>query len=648
MTVTWTGTIPAGSNPSSACTLGAPAPEDHHSIPITVPANVYTGVDATFSFSITWTPVGGNETVSDQILTILDPAGGVVGSSDTSNTTEIVNATNLKAGTYDAVACPYLNAAPQDYTGKLVIKTTAVGTVVPPVPGPTDPFFASYDFPVDYQTRDSAQRPNAGEPSIGADWEHRKIMYMAGTQVTQVSFDDNKRPPAATYKEVTPPKDAQVNEDAILFTDHVTSRTVEGGLFLAGSNMSVSSDAGENWQPAMSPVPHGPDHQAVGGGPYPRGVVPGPSYPRAVYYCSQNILQAAGAFCALSQDGGVSYNPSNPVFAGSICGALHGHPRVSGDGTVYLPQNSCGGGVGMAISSDAASTWTYVKIPDSLGHSGGDPSVAAGPRDTVYYGYGNGDGHAKIAVSRTHGTTWSKSVDVGAPFGVVSMAFPEVIVGDDNRAAFAFLGTTTRGDSSALDFPGVWHMYVAFTYDGGATWQTVDATPTVPVQRGGVCGSGPCRNMLDFNDITVDRDGRVLVSYTHGCTAVCITAKLPASAGCDTSGAGTYSENASVLSTPTCSYGRLSALVRQTCGKGLFANHDPGFDNSCAPGAVPLAAAPAAPAVVQSLNPAVLGSLPDTAVGGTPGLLWGALGLVVVAMVAAGGIGLLQRKPPRS
>src|SRR5438445_13629630 len=81
VTVTWTGTIPPGSNATSACTLGTPPTEDHHSIPITVPAGIYTSLDATFTFSISWTPPGA-EDVSDEILTILDPAGNELASSD--------------------------------------------------------------------------------------------------------------------------------------------------------------------------------------------------------------------------------------------------------------------------------------------------------------------------------------------------------------------------------------------------------------------------------------------------------------------------------------------------------------------------------------------------------------------------------------
>jgi hypothetical protein len=108
-----------------------------------------------------------------------------------------------------------------------------------------------------------------------------------------------------------------------------------------------------------------------------------------------------------------------------------------------------------------------------------------------------------------------------------------------------------------------------------------NATPNDPVQRscvdnGGTVG-GTCtsrRNMLDFNGIDVDKQGRVLVSYTDGCTNDCET-----NPNVDVTGCG-RSELASSTSTPTCTPARLSALVRQTCGKGLFAAHDPGFSDA--------------------------------------------------------------------
>ena len=149
----------------------------------------------------------------------------------------------------------------------------------------------------------------------------------------------------------------------------------------------------------------------------------------------------------------------------------------------------------------------------------------------------------------------SKSKDAGTPFGVQNAEFAEVIAGDDNRAAYAFLGTPTAGDTRSADFPGIWHLYVAFTYNGGATWTTADATPADPVQRGCIWnqgGSNPCRNLLDFNDITVDKFGRVLVGYADGCTGSCVNDP---------------SQNASSSSGPASAQDALATIARQVGGR---------------------------------------------------------------------------------
>jgi hypothetical protein len=99
----------------------------------------------------------------------------------------------------------------------------------------------------------------------------------------------------------------------------------------------------------------------------------------------------------------------------------------------------------------------------------------------------------------------------------------------------------------------LWHLYVATTTDGGATWTTADATPGDPVQRGSIClGGTTCgatRNLLDFIDVTVDAQGRVLVGYADGCTGSCV-------AGGPNSGAA------------------LATIARQTGGPRLFATFD--------------------------------------------------------------------------
>ena len=499
--------------------------------------------------------------------------------------------------------------ATYDYVLGSCSTATGGGGGSPATVGTGSEAFTNYDSPIGFETRDGAQRPSAGEPSIGSDWATGNLLYMAGTQVSQVRFDSTKVPPAATWNDVTPAQLANASEDSILFTNHYTNRTWAEDFLLnptCNANMAftdtdggpgggpISATTNSSWTPEQCPYETGLDHPSIGAGPYDgKPPVTATDTSQVVYYCSQDVLQAAGAQCTHSENGGLTWDPSTSVFgATSPCGALHGHIRVSPDGTMYVPQNACAGGQGMAVTQDNGHTYSYAVVPDSVSGPT-DPSVAADANNTIYFGYqaGGVNSQPKIAVSSDHGATWSPSVNVGTPFGIQNAVFPEVIAGDAGRAAFAFLGTTSGGDYQLQSFRGVWYMYVAYTYDGGQSWSVVNATPNDPVQRGCVDNGGAtgatyagCRNMLDFNDITVDKQGRVSVAYTDGCTPSdpstgydCDTNTAVNDSTCATSPAGTYSESASIYSYATCTYGRQTALVRQACGRGLFAANDPGF-----------------------------------------------------------------------
>jgi len=486
----------------------------------------------------------------------------------------------------------------------------------PPVYGGNAPHFIDASPPLGYQSVDVLERQNAAEPSLGIDTSTGAVMYMAGAQVSRVTFGGS--PPVATWTDVTPIQQSLANEDAIVFTDPVTHRTFITGLLVAGSNADFSNDDGTTWTPMTFPVPHSPDHESVGGGAYAAPAPPlagSAGYPNAVYYCSQNILQAAGAFCGRSDTGGLTFNPSTLVFgATSPCGAIHGHIKVAPDGTVYIPQLNCKradglAGQGMAISRDNGQTWTYSTIPDSTAkpaNAGSDPSIGIGAQGSVYLGYEAGDGHPRIAVSHDHGATWSASADVGLPYGIQNTKFSEVVAGDDGRAAFAFLGTSSAGNDQSAAFPGVWYLYVAYTFDGGQHWLTVNATPNDPVQRGCIWnggGSSACRNLLDFNDIGVDSRGRVLVAYADGCKNIDFSYSTLAGeaegvvhgpSNCDTD-PNAYADTDKVS---------FDALARQSCGLGLFAAFDPGISDVCPPPAiVRVTPFPGATAVPTSVRP---------------------------------------------
>lgn len=446
---------------------------------------------------------------------------------------------------------------------------STLSTGVPPVPAPqasgTAPRFEIFNPPA---AGPNTLGRNSGEPSIGiglpiTGHPEGRALFQADVQTLRVTFNGACDVPRAIW-ENKPAATSQEDFDPILFTDRTTGRTVVHLLSFAGNviagESSVTDTAapfndGDVYVPSKgSGIGSGIDHQTVGGGPYapPLDIVP-KVYPHATYYCSQALVDAS---CARSDDGGINYGPSTVTYS-TECGGLHGHVKVAPDGTVYLPNKGCGTEEAVVVSEDNGTTWQIRPIPGSTASSS-DPSVGIGSGGRVYFGFANGDTKAAIAVSNDKGKTWGPSLDVGAALGINNVVFPAVVAGDNDRAAFAFLGTPTAGGLQGPRFTGIWHLYVATTYDGGATWTTVDATPDDPVQRGCVWlggGSNICRNLLDFMDVQIDQQGRVLVGYADGCTgAECVQA------------AQTSIGN---------SYTALAAIARQSGGRRLLAAFDP-------------------------------------------------------------------------
>src|SRR3954449_1826233 len=545
---------------------------DATDVTVKVPQHVDPKYDVLIRFQIDWNSVTPEPT-EDLRMDLFGPDGKLVASSDSSQEQEGINVTAPVGGKYKMVVCAFQDSpGGQDYTG------TVSASLLRPPPHPqatnvTAPRFVQYLAP-------KGKSDDAGEPSIGNNWKSGNTRFTSYTHEYLVHFKDKKG--ASNWQLVNDDPIDPANEislDPIGFTDSKLGRTFVSQLLFVCSGMSYSDD---DFKTQAIPSEgcgtgiNGFDHQTVGGGPYPKGQALAqpldPSYPHAVYYCSQaQALVLGGATCARSDTGGEVFGPPVEIFGGA-CSGLHGHVRVAPDGTVYVPNDNCRGKQGVAVSTDAGKSWTVRTVPGS--HAGqSDPSVSAGKDGTVYLGYSDGSGRPMIAVSRNRGVSWSRPVDAGGPFNLHNSEFAEVIAGDGNRAAFAFLGTTTRGSTQALSFGknklgtrfvgAVWHLYVATTYDRGAHWTTVNATPNDPVQRGCIWNSGgsvSCRNLLDFNDITVTKQGKVLVAFADGCVGKSIDAK----ANCIASTAA----NANTLT-------QHGGVIRQVSGKGLFAAYDP-------------------------------------------------------------------------
>ncbi|HXG57891.1 MAG TPA: Ig-like domain-containing protein [Thermoanaerobaculia bacterium] len=540
--VNWTGG-PLPSTASANC--GGPNSPRCDNFKLTLVPPSYS-----FELEVILTPQGAD----DWDLQIYGPDNKMwKGSGNSPGQQESVVLINPPAGTYTVTAAPFLVALP--YNAYATVRPhTATPGAAPSAERP--PTYATHAAP-------PGIGQGAGEPTLGVNESTGNIMYISGLETLRVKMNADgcaTSPGRATWEDVSFLTTQLITFDPILYVQQDRGRTIVSQLLFPTkqSAMAISDNDGTDWTPSQgSGISTGVDHQGVGGGPWRPGTTA--TYDRAIYYCAQDIALAE---CAVSVDGGLTFGPGVPIYNLTECGGLHGHPKVAPDGTVYVPNKGCTDpltgatqpAVVVSTENGALGSWRVKRIPD--GRSGEwDPSVAIGANGTVYFAYDGVDGHPKVAVSRDRGETWSPSVDVGSAFDIRNTAFPVIIAGDDDRAAFAFLGTSQVGGGSGDDptWPGTWYLYVAHTYDGGKTWVTVNATPNDPVQRGTICSGGiscgSTRNLLDFMDITVDQEGRALVAFADGCTGACVR-KAPNS------------------------FSEVGSIARQVNGKRLYARFD--------------------------------------------------------------------------
>lgn len=345
---------------------------------------------------------------------------------------------------------------------------------------------------------------DAGEPSVAVDLRTGAVLYQANLETLRVDLANG------SWKEVAPLATTLHSEDPILALDPATGRVFVSQLMVDCSILAWSDDDGADWttNPLGCGAGTGFDHQTVGGGR------------DAVYYCSHDTITTS---CAVSRNGGLTFLPAVPVNTKLVCDPTGpGHIRVGADGTAYLPERGCHGmkDQGFAMTTDGGRSWTqrFLQGVGSQGES--DSSVALDAADRLYFCFEGGDGRAGIATTTDRGQTWSTPVDLGAAFGIQNTQFEVAVAGAAGKAACAFLGTTTPGDDQSASFDGTWRLYVAFTWDAGARWTTVDATPDDVVQQGCIYlfgnGGPPCRNLYDFMDAAMLPDGRVIVGYADG------------------------------------------------------------------------------------------------------------------------------------
>jgi hypothetical protein len=504
----------------------------------------------------TVTSTNGSQTALTQSASSANPEVTTLHASDGSQTFTVIAVPFTPTGetvhvTVDLIAGPGGSGAAN------------FGAATPTAPGV--PRYQNF-----YAPDGSTAQAGNGEFNIGFDPKTHHVLTLSDLDTFQLTLPEYRSPalPAsgpALWTKVSPSVVSLTTLDPILYTDQATGRTFESMQTTGAEALfAYSDDDGASWTQASAAPPDGAaDHETIVAGPYPKGsLFATPLYPDAVYYCSQAVVGPAA--CQRSDDGGLSFGPGIPIYFGNgitACGGLHGHAKIGPDGAVYVPAAACGTQQGGSVSLDAGLTWSQFLVPSSQSFSGGstDPSVAVDQGNTLYYCYVDGQGaehHVHAAVSHDHGVTWNNDTDLGTVVGVVNAVFPEAVAGSPGRAACGFVGTDIAGNHESLDFPGVWYLFIASTYDGGAHWATVNATPNDPVQgAGGIWNSGggnQNRNLLDFNEVTMDDHGHVLFGYDDGCvSSTCLVDP---------------SKNDFVA---------FERVARQTGGKPLLAQYDP-------------------------------------------------------------------------
>ena len=377
-----------------------------------------------------------------------------------------------------------------------------------------------------YEVFDAGAR--GGEPTL-YPLKDGRVLVVAGGRTLRMSADGK-------FTDATPPIDQRVSAtlDPFLVGDPATDRVYVSQL-ASCMKLSWTDNGGDSW--TSNVACGGPElhHQKLSIGPGPAG--------RMVHLSMMNLASwlttdEVVVTHARSADGGVLWT-QNPALVRQVHGMearAVGNVAASEDGTVHIIAYLCDrfvdasyNGVGVGRSRDYGATWTWQKIGVGGGRCEGiDPGISAvgGNVYAAWWDFTSGTPAVWWAKSSDSGATWTTQAKVPTP-GLESFVFVDAAASKERLVAH-FLATpdTDRGPTQAHGWAR-WYPYVASLdlRDASANWSLVRLQDD-PVQVGYICMDGPmcmdgARNLLDFNDVQIGRDGRAYVAYSDGCDANC-------------------------------------------------------------------------------------------------------------------------------
>ena len=397
------------------------------------------------------------------------------------------------------------------------------------------------------------------EPSVGIT-SSGCIFFMALEKVMRSCNH------GASWDNSASPVQAPVTSGAYLWVDPVTDRIFDiQAVQTQGTWIAWSDDDGATW--LANPLDFGTvpdiDHLKLATGPWtPAGfgqlaTLTKNVYSQAAYVCHDTPITGTAmgsVHCYTSFDGGMTF-PVGATAIGTVeqAGGPHGAISPAPDGTIYLPPRTAVPEV--AVSHDNGFSWSTVQLGQDVGTPDPrtNPEVGTDTASNAYSTWIGKDSGVYLSRSTDGGATWdAKSLRV-SPATLISATFPQIQAGDPGRVAIAYLGSN---DASSLNQRNIdnqpwdgnphyapenvtYDLYVSFSLDAldaAPTWHTVKLT-TDPVQVGSIClNAGDCRtdpagttnrNLLDFNDLSLDRDGRVYIAFADGCRNECAKDSTP-------------------------------------------------------------------------------------------------------------------------